>query len=158
METTLLKILIFHRSSSKSSTVRRSWSKTLSERFDSTWMTMLRRHTILPWPVCDYQVYHGCGKKSHWPTPPHMLHFPFQRCFCPHQSSGHVSSDNPGIPFDTDIRFGLVDADQWRLEGEMTVVKRWGNLGRCHLHHPWHFFVRQACNAVTRATLYIFCG
>ena len=63
----------------------------------------------------DYQIYCVYVEKSHRSTLPHVLTPSLLAYLGPHQSFGHVSRDYPLITFDTDIRFGLVDADQWSL-------------------------------------------
>jgi hypothetical protein len=111
----------------------------------------------------DYQVYYGYVEKSHWSILRQVLTPSLLAYLCPRQSFGHVSNDYTLINFDTDIRFGLVDADQWSWGGggggKTTVIKRRRYLcGPCHPHHPWHVFLRPACNTVKRVILYIFCS
>jgi hypothetical protein len=65
--------------------------------------------------ILDTPSYYGYAEKSHWSALPHVLTPSLLACLCPHPSSGHVSSDYLLTTFDTDIRFGLVDADQWSL-------------------------------------------
>jgi hypothetical protein len=65
--------------------------------------------------ILDTSSYYGYVEKSHWATLPHVLTPSLLACLCPHPSFGHVSSDYILITFDTDIRFGLVDAYQWSL-------------------------------------------
>jgi hypothetical protein len=88
----------------------------------------------------DYQIYYGYVEKSHWWTVPLVLTPSLLAYLCPHQSFGHVSSDYSLITFDTDIRLGLVYADQWSLGGGgvlTTGLERRRDLGGpCPPPHP----------------------